>query len=73
MIPVREHRHGAPGQGGIGLSWLVLLALLTSGALAAQNAPNALGQPLLDASGEVRDDAFIRIPLRADDQKYADI
>jgi len=51
----------------------MILALLTSGALAAQNAPNSLGQPLLDSAGDVRDDAFIRIPLRADDQKYADI
>ena len=49
------------------------IALLTSGTVSAQNAPNALGQPLLDASGAVRDDAFIQIPLRADDQKYVDI
>ena len=52
---------------------MAILVLLTSGALTAQNAPNTLGQPLLDASGDVRDDAFIQIPLRADDQKYADI
>ena len=34
---------------------------------------NPLGQPLLDAAGNIREDAFIRIPLRAEDQKYADI
>lgn len=35
--------------------------------------PNPLGQPLLDGSGAVRDDAFIRMPLRPEDQKYADL
>jgi len=73
MISVREHRRGARGQSGIGLGSVAILVFLTSGTLVAQNAPNTLGQPLLDASGDVRDDAFIRIPLRADDQKYADI
>ncbi|MCH8812693.1 MAG: M28 family peptidase [Gemmatimonadetes bacterium] len=52
---------------------IAILVLLTNGTLTAQNAPNPLGQPLLDSSGEVRDDAFIQIPLRADDQRYADI
>ena len=60
MIPVR-------------LVSIAILVLLTSGTLTAQNAPNPLGQPLLDASGDVRDDAFIQIPLRADDRRYADI
>ena len=55
------------------LGSMATLVLLTSGTIAAQNAPNPLGQPLLDSSGDVRDDAFVRIPLRADDQKYADI
>jgi hypothetical protein len=50
-----------------------MLVLPMSGTLSAQNAPNTLGQPLLDSSGDVRDDAFIQIPLRADDQKYANI
>ena len=59
-------------RGGL-LGSTAMLLLLASGALAAQNAPNTLGQPLLDSSGDVRDDAFITIPLRADDQKYADI
>ncbi len=63
-----KHSHG-----GRVLGAMAILALLTSGTLTAQNAPNTLGQPLLDAAGDVRDDAFIRIPLRADDQKYADI
>jgi hypothetical protein len=35
--------------------------------------PNQLGQPLLDASGAVRDDAFIRVPLRPGDERYADL
>ncbi|MEC9297921.1 MAG: hypothetical protein VYA38_01370, partial [Gemmatimonadota bacterium] len=60
MIPVR-------------LGSIAILVLLTSGTLTAQNAPNPLGQPLLDASGDVREDAFIQIPLRADDRRYADI
>ena len=34
---------------------------------------NPLGQPLLDADGHVREDAFIHIPLRADDARYGDI
>ncbi len=68
MFPIEERWRS----GGWPASTAVLL-LFASGTLAAQNAPNALGQPLLDASGEVRDDAFIQIPLRADDQEYADI
>ena len=55
------------------LGAIAILTTLTSGTLTAQNAPNTLGQPLLDSSGDIRDDAFIRIPLRADDQKYTDI
>lgn len=50
--------------------------LLTSGAGAQQApppAPNPLGQPLLDAAGHVREDLFIRMPLRPDDQRYADL
>ena len=62
-----------PWRNGRLFGFAMIMALLTSGALAAQNTPNALGQPLLDASGAVRDDAFIRIPLRAEDQKYGDI
>ena len=47
---------------------------LTAGPLGAQQAlPNPLGQPLLDASGPLRDDAFIRIPFRPEDERYADI
>jgi hypothetical protein len=37
-------------------------------------APNALGQPLLDANGFVRDDAMLRSPaLLPEDRKYADL
>ena len=31
---------------------------------------NPLGQPLLDSLGYVRDDAYLRVPIHADDQKY---
>ena len=34
---------------------------------------NPLGQPLLDPSGRVRDDAVIRAPFAAEDRQYADI
>ena len=53
---------------------LVVLLLAVRAPLAAQPAPpNPLGQPLLDAFGQLRDDAFIRIPLRPEDERYADI
>lgn len=56
---------------------LTVLALLVFGSsLVGQRRspePNPLGQPLLDAQGHVRDDAFIRIPLAAADARYADI
>ena len=45
---------------------VVLLTAVTTGPLTAQS---PLGQPLLDASGNVREDAFIHIPLRADDAR----
>ena len=35
--------------------------------------PNPLGQPLLDPSGHVRDDAMIHAPLPASEAKYADL
>lgn len=35
--------------------------------------PNPLGQPLLDAAGQVREDAFIHIPLLPEDRKYGDL
>ena len=34
---------------------------------------NPLGQPLLDANGNIREDAFIHIPLQSKDAIYADI
>jgi hypothetical protein len=36
-------------------------------------APNALGQPLVDATGHVKDSAMIRMPLATADSKYADL
>lgn len=35
--------------------------------------PNPLGQPLLDSSGNEREDAFIHAPLLPEDAKYADL
>ena len=61
----------AAWQGGIAL---VVLLVASGVSLGGQQAPpNPLGQPLLDASGQLRDDAFIRIPLRPEDERYADI
>ena len=57
--------------GGIALA--VLLVTAGMPLVAQQAPPNPLGQPLLDASGHVRDDAFIHIPLRPEDARYADI
>jgi hypothetical protein len=51
------------------IATLALIALSCTSA-AAQS---PLGQPLLDASGNIREDAYIRIPLRADDARYGDI
>ena len=59
MMLVHEKWHGGPGQCGRTIGLMALLMLITSHALTAQNAPNTLGQPLLDAAGDVRDDAFI--------------
>jgi hypothetical protein len=35
--------------------------------------PNRLGQPLLSSPGVVREDAILRMPLRPEDRKYADL
>ena len=39
----------------------------------AQTPPNPLGQPLLDADGNLREDAYIHIPLRPEDSRYGRI
>jgi hypothetical protein len=52
---------------------MLLLGVYSVGLPAQEPPPNPLGQPLLDASGQLRDDAFIRIPLRPEDEAYADI
>jgi hypothetical protein len=36
-------------------------------------APNTLGQPLLDAAGNPREDVFNDIPLQPEDKKYGDL
>src|SRR5436190_409080 len=38
-----------------------------------ETAPNPLGQPLLDPTGHVKDEAMIHLPLAAADAKYADL
>ncbi len=35
--------------------------------------PNPLGQPFLESPWHVKEDAFIRMPLRPEDSKYADL
>lgn len=52
---------------------VLLLAGATVAAQRPPATPNALGQPLLDAPGVVREDAFLRVPLRPEDQKYGDL
>ncbi len=57
---------------------LLLTIVLGGPFLSAQDPPareggNPLGQPLLDAAGHVREDAFLRVPLRPEDQRYADL
>jgi hypothetical protein len=56
-----------------GIAVAVLLGAAGVVLVGQQAPPNPLGQPLLDASGQLRDDAFIRIPLRPEDERYADI
>ena len=56
-----------------GTALVVMLVAANAPLVAQQAPPNPLGQPLLDASGQLRDDAFIRIPLRPEDERYADI
>jgi len=51
----------------------ICLAFVSGSRAAAQTPPNPLGQPLLDADGNVREDAFIHIPLRPDDVRYRTI
>jgi len=50
-----------------------LLAFLVAAGASAQTPPNPLGQPLLDADGNLREDAYIHIPLRAEDARYGTI
>jgi hypothetical protein len=66
LIATRRRRY-------LHLAATVLLLTLGVGSSAQQNAPNPLGQPLLDPSGYPRDDAFIRIPLLPEDKVYADL
>ncbi|MEQ1855493.1 MAG: M28 family peptidase [Longimicrobiales bacterium] len=48
-----------------------LLTLIVAPPLTAeQTPPNPLGQPLLDANGHPREDAYIHIPLRPEDARY---
>ncbi len=53
----------------------IALALLVAAPVGAQQSvpANPLGQPLLDRAGHVRDDAYIHVPLRPEDARYASI
>ncbi len=69
-------RHQPPPHNQLGYIRLALLFLFLGhpqGLFAQDVTPNPLGQPLLDTSGEIRDDAFIQIPLRPEDRKYGDL
>ena len=64
----------------VGRAAAVVFAVVAASAVAAQAPrqqpppePNPLGQPLLDAAGHVREDAFFRVPLAPEDRKYADL
>jgi hypothetical protein len=74
MHTIREVGH-APLVHALTRTPTLLGALLLSAFVVAPGTAqeNPLGQPLLDTDGHVRDDAFIQIPLRADDARYADI
>jgi Zn-dependent M28 family amino/carboxypeptidase len=61
--------HRAAGGGGQWASLGLAMALVAAGTSGVAQQP----QRLLDAAGHVRDDAFIRMPLGPEDQKYADI
>ncbi len=50
---------------------LMLLALICGSTSYAQE--NPLGQPLLDADGNILEAAFIHIPLQVEDEIYADL
>ena len=51
----------------------LVISLCLSLFINANAQDNPLGQPLLDSDGNLREDAFIHIPLRQEDQKYSDI
>ena len=64
--PVMPYRNLERGRGRWGQIGAVAIVVATGVTIAAQQTPppNPLGQALLDAAGVLRDDAFIRIPLR---------
>ena len=53
--------------------FLVLFTKPVPAIAAARQEPNALGQPLLDAAGNPREDAFFEAPLAPEDAKYRDL
>jgi hypothetical protein len=55
---------------------LIVPLVVTAAVAAQQNAPpppNPLGQPLVDAAGNVREEAILRTPLLPEDRAYADL
>ena len=60
--------------GGVAVTAFFTLIGPAAAPVAAQSPPpNPLGQPLLDSSGNVREEAFIRVPLLPEDARYGDI
>jgi len=53
------------------LLFLTLGIIMTTNNTSAQD--NPLGQPLLDDNGQPRENTFIHVPLREDDEKYTDL
>jgi hypothetical protein len=53
--------------------YVLVAVVVMANSVAAQRGGSPPPQPLLDAGGHVRDEAFIRTPLLPGDEKYADI
>ena len=66
-------RFSTPMAGPLLSGMLAVLVGTSTAPASAQTPPNPLGQPLLDASGHLREDAYIRVPLRPEDSRYGRI
>jgi hypothetical protein len=72
-MPVHHRVHRARARHAATIAAIAMLMLGIN--IAAQQPPEAWPrrQPLLDGGGHVRDEVFVRTPLAAGDQHYADI